>query len=263
MQNLTTRFLVFFKGNFRFFFRDNIFLLRYNPSQNLKHSKMLTIAKLFGKSPFAPLQTHMDKVASCVGELPSLFKAIIEQEMETIEAIRASISRTEHLADITKNEIRNHLPKSLFLQVDRSTLLDILSLQDAIADQAEEIAHQAGMRKVLILPDLQADFLSFASKSVETFSLARKVMLEIEELLECSFGGIEAQKVKGMVEKTAFSEYEMAVSQHKLTKRLYQESDALPYPAFHLLLTLVEEIGRLGFFSEKLAIRVRMLLEVK
>jgi uncharacterized protein len=224
---------------------------------------MLTIAKLFGKSPFAPLQTHMDKVACCVGELPALFKGLLEQDMFAIEKIGANISRLEHEADLTKNDIRNHLPKSLFLPVDRGALLEILSLQDAIADQAEEIALHAGMRKLPILPDMQADFSSFCAKSVEAFWLARKVIKELEELIESSFGGIEAQKVKAMVEQIAFHEYEMVQIRNRLIKRLYQGEGDLPYPVFHLSLTLFEEIGRLASLSEKLGNHVRMLLELK
>src|SRR5580704_5745643 len=106
---------------------------------------MLTIARLFGKSPFAPLQTHMDKVASCIGELPNLFEAVIDQDSHAIQIIGEKISKLEHEADLTKNDIRNHLPKSIFLPLDRSALLDILSLQDAIADQAEEIAENASL----------------------------------------------------------------------------------------------------------------------
>src|ERR1700681_624582 len=100
---------------------------------------MLTIARLFGKSPFAPLQTHMDKVASCIGELPYLFKAFLEQDADAIQKIGEKISKLEHEADLTKNDIRNHLPKSLFLPMDRSHFLDILSIQDSIADKAEEV----------------------------------------------------------------------------------------------------------------------------
>lgn len=224
---------------------------------------MLTIARLFGKSPFAPLQTHMDKVACCVSELPALFKAMVGQDLVAITRIKELISTLEHEADLTKNDIRNHLPKSLFLQVDRASLLEILSLQDAIADKAESIAQHAEMRKITLLSNMEEDFLNFCSKNIETFWLARKVLKEFEELLESSFGGIEAQKVKGMVEQIAFSEYEMATLQNKLIKRLYQEADAVAYPVFHLLLTLIEEIGRIACLSEKLGNRVRMLLEIK
>lgn len=224
---------------------------------------MLTIARLFGKSPFAPLQTHMDKVACCVGELPALFKALMDQDMDAIERIGAHISFLEHEADLTKNDIRNHLPKSLFLPVDRSAILEILALQDAIADQTETIAHYAKMRKLFIFSELEKEFSSYCCKNLEAFWLSRKVIQELEDLLESSFGGIEAQKVKGMVEQIAFCEYETDLIQNKLLKQLYEGGDNMPYPIFHLLLTLIEKIGQLSCLSEKLGNRVRMLLELK
>lgn len=224
---------------------------------------MLTIAKLFGKSPFAALQTHMDKVASCIGELPSLFEAVLTKNGEKIERISLAISRLEHEADLTKNDIRNHLPKSLFLPVDRGTLLQILSLQDALADQAEAIAQHAAMRSLKLLDGMEEGFRALCEKTMEAFSLGRQVMRELEELLESSFGGIEAQKVKGMVEQIAFCEYEATQIQIGLLKRLYQGGDTMPYPAFHLCHTLIEEIGNLACLSEKLGNRIRMLLELK
>jgi len=224
---------------------------------------MLTIAKLFGKSPFAPLQTHMDKVASCIGELPALFQALVAQDMKAIERVSQQISRLEHEADLTKNDIRTHLPRTLFLPVDHGELLEILSLQDSLADQAEKIAERSTMRKLQLLPEMREDFSSLCTKVVEAFWLAHKVIKELEELLESSFGGIEAQKVKGMVEQIAFHEYETSQLQNHLIKCLYQGGDAMPYPAFHLCLSLIEEIGRLACISEELGNRVRMLLELK
>jgi hypothetical protein len=223
---------------------------------------MLTIAKLFGKSPFAPLQTHMDKVSSCVEELPALFQALVSQDMQAVQKIGTRISELEHEADLTKNDIRNHLPKGLFLQVNRSCLLDILSLQDAIADKAEEIAIHSGMRP-LSFDGMREDFLSLSGKSIEAFWLGRKIIQELEELLESSFGGIEAQKAKGMVEQIAFCEHETVVFRNHLKKRLYVEGDKMAYPSFHLCLTLIEEIAMLACLSEKLANRIRMLLELK
>lgn len=224
---------------------------------------MLTIAKLFGKSPFAPLQTHMDKVASCVGELPSLFQALFAQDLSTIEENVTKISQLEHEADLTRHDIRTHLPKSLFLPVDHSSLLEILSLQDSLADQAEKIAYKCATRKLILLPEMQEDFSSLCTKVIEAFWLVRKVIEELEELLESSFGGVEAQKVKGMVEQIAFCEYETEQLQHQLTKNLYRGGDTMPYPAFHLCLGLIDEIGELARISEELGNRVRMLLELK
>ncbi len=224
---------------------------------------VLTIARLFGKSPFAPLQTHMGRVAACIGELPALFKAFIDQDLDAIEKIAKTISELEHEADLTKNDIRNHLPRSLFLPLDRGAILDILSLQDALADQAEAISMHAGMRQLELLPDMLEDFPLFCKKNMDVFWLARQVIKELEDLLECSFGGIEAEKVKGMVEQIAYLEYETTQIQNRLMKTLYQKGDALPYPAFHLAFTIIQEIGMLSKISEKLGNRVRMLLELR
>jgi predicted phosphate transport protein (TIGR00153 family) len=223
---------------------------------------MLTIARLFGKSPFAPLQTHMNKVSSCLAELPALFKAFLAQDAADLTKISERISSLEHDADLTKNDIRSHLPKSLFLPFDRGALLEILSLQDALADQAEQIAKSAGMRPLELLPEMKDDFIAYCQKNMDVFWQVREVIRELEELLECSFGGIEAEKVKGMVEKISYCDYEVDLLQNRLLKTLYEKGEALPFPAFQLGLTLIEEIGTLSSISERLGNRVRMLLEL-
>ena len=223
---------------------------------------MLTIARLFGKSPFAPLQTHMDRVASCVGKLPELFQALLIGDLVGIEAAADQISKLEHDADLTKNDIRNHLPKSLFMPVDRGSLLEILALQDQLADQAESIAHRAALRAFQLPEPMREGFTLLCKKNLEAFWLVREVMRELDELLESSFGGIEAEKVKGMTEQIAFLEYQNNLQQRELLKVLYHD-DSLSYPLFHLILRLIEQIGSIACLSEKLGNRVRMLLELK
>ncbi len=224
---------------------------------------MLSIARLFGRSPFSPLQTHMDRVASCMSELPALFEAILAKDVEAIAQICLTISELEHQADLTKNDIRNHLPKSLFLPVDRGSLLDILALQDALSDQAEKIA-QTATYKLLELPkSMKPSFTLLCTQTMELFWLTRQVISELDELLESSFGGIEAEKVKTMVEQIAFREYENASLQVTLLRQLYQDGAHLPYPDFHLCHTLIGDIGELSRISEKLGNRIRMLLELK
>lgn len=224
---------------------------------------MLTIAKLFGKSPFSPLQSHMKKVSMCIKELPLLLEAIESQDQSQIENHVKKISKLEHEADLTKNDIRNHLPKSLFLPIERSTLLEILSLQDSLADKAEDIGVVITLHPLTCYDLLKTDFIDFYKGNIEAFFLAKKIIEEIDELLESSFGGIEAQKVKEMVDQVSLKEHELALMQHQLLKRLYSLGEKMDYPAFHLWVTLVKEIGSISDLSEKLANRIRMVLEIK
>lgn len=224
---------------------------------------MLNLSKLFGKSPFAPLQNHLDKVASCVKELPSLFKEVAKKDMKEIERIAKKISELEHEADLTKNDIRNHLPKSLFLPLSRTDFLEILSIQDSFADLAEDIAVLSTLKPLENYNDLKEDFENFCMSNLETFDLAKKVIKEFDILLESSFGGIEAEKVKGMIEELAYKEHEMDILQYKILKKLFNLTDKMDYATFHLWRNILKEIGEISNLAEKLGNRIRMILEIK
>jgi len=222
-----------------------------------------TIIGLFGKSPFAPLQSHMDKVGSCVHMVPELFNAIEKKDYQTLEQIALKISKLEHDADLTKNDIRNHLPKSLFLPIDRSHLLEILSLQDSLADRAEDVAVLVTLKPLEMLPSLKVDFYDFLTKNIESFDGVKKIIKEMHELLESSFGGIEAEKVRAMVEVVAFKEHEVDLVQRKLLRALFKAENEMTYTTFHLWQKIFEAIASISNISEKLAYRVRMTLELK
>ncbi|MDR3624287.1 MAG: TIGR00153 family protein [Chlamydiales bacterium] len=224
---------------------------------------MLNILKLFGQSPFSPLQLHMQKVANCVGKIKEIFLALADEDYARVEKLAAQISELEHEADLTKNDIRNHLTKGLFLLIDRRDLLDILSIQDSIADKAEDISVLLTIRNLKMESVFQPHFNNFLEKNIESFQSILQVIQELDELLETSFGGLEAEKVKKMVEHVAYLEHEADLLQLQLLKRLFNSEKDLAYPVFQLWLKIFEEIGSLSNLSERLGNRIRMLLEVK
>lgn len=223
---------------------------------------MLTIAKLFGKSPFNHLQNHMHKVTSCIKKLDELFKLLVEENFQEIEEQVAVLSKLEHDADLCKNDIRNNLPKSLYLPIDRSQFLDILSLQDSLADKAEEIGNLMLLKPVKAFPkELESSFTTFVNKNMEAFWEARNIIKELNELIESSFGGQEAEKVKEMVDKTSYITYESDCLQRQALKTFFATANNLPYPSFYLWVRLIEEIGAISHIAEKLAHRIRQIIE--
>ncbi len=224
---------------------------------------MITIARLFGKSPFAPLQTHMKRVSQCIEKLSTIFDILPKADLERIEKLSKELSSLEHEADLTKNDIRNHLPKSLFLPIDRAHFLDILSIQDSIADKAEEIGILLSFKLLETDALLKASLEEFYKKSTAVFFQSKKIIEELDELLESSFGGIGAEKVKSMVEHTAFLEHEARQMQRKLMKQILSQNPSFSAPSFYLWEHLIQQIGTIGEFSERLANRIRMILELK
>lgn len=218
---------------------------------------------LFGRSPIAPIQSHMDQVARCVHMLPELFAALAEGAYSQVEELTKKISEGEHQADIIKNDIRNHLPKSLILSIDRNNLLDILSMQDSIADIAEDIAVLVTLKPLVILSDFSNELLAFMHKNIEAFDEAHKIIIELNELSESSFGGLEAEKVRALVDLVAFKEHEADLMQRKLLAKLLALEDEISFATFYLWQKIFQALAALSDLAEKLANRVRMILELQ
>lgn len=210
-----------------------------------------------------PLQSHMEKVAECVQLLQPLFQAIWAKDQAKVEEIAQKISEAELAADLIKIDIRNHVPKSLFLAVDRTHLLEILSIQDHIADRAEDVAVLVTLKTLEAIPEMAADFDLFLKKNVEAFQQAHQIIRELNELLETSFGGIEAEKVRLMVEKVAYHEHEVDLLQRKLLKTLFKAEEGMSFSTFLLWQKIFGAIADLSNLSEKLAYRIRSTLELK
>jgi len=224
---------------------------------------MRTIANLFRGSPFQPLQTHMKQVNDCVRKMEELYAAFLEQDFNKLDKLAVEVSRLENLADATKNEIRNNLPRGIFLAINRGDLLEILKLQDNIADKAEDIAVLMTLKRLKPLEGLEDDLKAFLDKNLATVNEAYMVVREMNIMLESSFSGKEAKLVEDMVNNVAFLEHEVDIIQARLLKKLFSIGDKLPCTSFYLWINIFKTMASLSNTAENLADRVRMLLELK
>lgn len=237
-------------------------LLNYDDIYNGDNT-MLTILNLFGRSPFAPLQSHMEKVIACVKMISQLFEAIYQENYEIIDGIAKEISRLEHHADLIKNDIRNHLPRSYYLPIDRSHLLEILSIQDDLADTAEDIAILTTLKNLKVPEGMERDIKSVLEKNLEAFDGTCRIIHELHELLESSFGGREAEKVRALVDEVALKEHQADILHRALFKKLIEKENEISYTTYDLWCKIFQKVANLSNLSEKLANRVRMTLDVK
>ena len=76
------------------------------------------------------------------------------------------LAELENEADGIKNELRAHLPKSLFMPVDRRDLLEVLDLQDEIADTAQDIAGLLVERKMEVAEGMEQPLLNLVRRCV-------------------------------------------------------------------------------------------------
>ena len=218
------------------------------------------ISALFGRSPIRPIQQHMAKAQSCITLLGDFLEASYNNDWLKAEEIQLAIHNTENEADALKREIRTHLPRSLWLPVSRNDLLEMLQIQDRLANQARDIAGIMLGRKIEIPEELIECVRDYYQKNLNTSMQALKAINELDELLETGFRGSEATLVEGLVVELDELEHQSDVSQVKLRGMLFQIEDSLPPVDVMFLYKIIDRLGELADVSQKIGSRLLLLI---
>ena len=221
---------------------------------------MSILTKVFGKSPFEPLYQHMLKVNECVTLVKPLMEALLADDQDEVETIAKKIFKAEHDADMVKKEIRNNLPKGIFLPVNRGDMLNYLREQDKIADSAEDLAVLITLRKMRVPEELRENLKILVEKVLVTCETAMKVSSEIKLLAETSFGGAEAEKVMETIEELKLDEFEADKAQMKLAKKMFSIEATLDPVSIMMWMNVFKELGALANHAENLGDHLRMML---
>jgi predicted phosphate transport protein (TIGR00153 family) len=217
-------------------------------------------ANLFGKSPFTALQGHMRVVLECVHQIPVLFEALAKGDNQGVVAVKDIIFEKEAEADEIKNELRNRLPKSLLMPVDRRDLLEVLQMQDSIADTAQDIAGLLVERPMELPEFMQEPMHRLAHRCVDVCEMSAKIIEELDELLAMGFRGKEANKVEDMVSDLNKLEDETDELGIELARRLFQHEDEIKPVSVMMWYQLIQWVGDLADYAEKTGDRLRLLI---
>lgn len=221
------------------------------------------LQRLFARSPFGPFQDHMRKVRECVELLPSLRDAMRAGDSARVKEVAKRISQVEHEADEIKNNVRDHLPKTLFLPVDRGDLLDVLSAQDAIADKAEDVAVLASMKPLPWTPELEALCDDLLEKVLATARQSALIVESLDELVESSFSGAEAKRFHEQINALGYLEHQADKVQDQIVRKLLQLGETWSAPDFFLFMKMIEELGRVANAAERMGNRLRTFVTTK
>ncbi len=217
-------------------------------------------ASLFGRSPFKPLQEHMRKVKKCAGQVTKLFEALCDGDQKKVEDIKERIFELESEADDIKNQLRAQLPKSLFMPVDRRDLLEVLDLQDEIADTAQDIAGLLVERKMEVMDGMHQPLLNLVRRCVDACDQASRIIERLDELVETGFRGPESEAVIEMVDQLNKIESDTDQMGLELARSLFSHEDNMKPVSVVFWYNLIVMIGELADYAEKVGNRLRLLL---
>lgn len=218
------------------------------------------LSAMFGRSPFKPMQQHMAAVHACVALVPELFERLIAGDQGGLVKTQETIFEKEREADAIKQDIRGHLPRSLLLPVDRRDLLEVLEVQDAIADTAQDIAGLLLQRQMTAPDDMQAHLRQLIRRCVDAVAQAQTIVDELDELIETGFRGPEAERVETMVAELNRIETETDDLAIALARKLFEHEDAMGPVSVLFWYRLIEWIGNLADNAEKVGDRMLLLI---
>ena len=215
---------------------------------------------MFGRSPIGPLEEHMAKVNACVKQLDPFFDAVLKQDWAKVATLQKEIALLENEADDMKRELRLHLPKGLFMPVSRSDLLELLSVQDRLANKAKDIAGIVLGRKMVFPEPIAELFLQFLQRSIDAAQQANAAIHELDELLETSFSGSEIKLVEAMIAKLAEIERDTDKQQVQLRQIIFELENELPPVNVMFIYKIIEWTGDLADRAQDIGDRLQILL---
>ena len=218
------------------------------------------LANIFGTSPVQPIEKHMEIAHRCAKKLRPFFEAVVANNWDTAFEVRAEIEALEHEADNVKKEIRLNMPKSLFMPVPREDLLELLLVQDKIANRTKDVSGVIIGRQMQIPEAIADKFIEFVSRNVDATKQARKSVRELDELFTAGFKGAEVALLEDMIEKLDQIETHTDEQQAILRAALFEIEKTLDLIDAIFLYEVISLTGEIADMAERVGRRLELLL---
>lgn len=218
------------------------------------------IAGMFGQSPVAPLQKHMASVQDCIQELVPFMQAVLDEDWKSARQQQKVIAKKESAADKLKKELRLNLPKGLFMPVSRRDLLEVLKMQDKIANKSKDISGLILGRKMTFPKEMREQLMDFVTRCIDASEQAQTAINELDELIATGFGGNEIQLVESMLKKLDKIESDTDDIQVEVRASLFKLEKDLPPIDVMFMYKVIEWIGDLADNAQKVGSRLELML---
>ena len=218
------------------------------------------ISSLFGKSPISPLQQHMKKVHSCIKEFGVFAKATNAENWEKAQAAQISIAQKEHKADKLKKKLRMNLPSTFMMPFSRRDLLDVLLIQDSIANITKDLAGLMMTRRMVFPKEFAEDFIDLTGLCIKTSAAALVAINELDELLETAFSSRERKIVDQMIKKINELEHDTDIAQSEIREKLFALESSLAPVDVMFYYRAIEWLGETADAAQKVGSRFEVML---
>ena len=218
-----------------------------------------TFSELISRSPFGPIQVHMEKTKQCAEELLIYIDAASSNDWDKATISRQKIIQLEKDADGLKAETRDLLPKGLFLFVPRGDLLDLIGLADEIPNTIKDISGLIYGRKMKIPSQISTSFKDFLSEAVSAVTTASAAIDQLTEVSRLAFGSKASTELDKIISSLDSQEREIDQLEVVVRQQLFDIEKDLPPVDVIFLYDVINKIGELADRAEQLGHRLTLI----
>jgi predicted phosphate transport protein (TIGR00153 family) len=217
------------------------------------------ISEVFSNSPLALLERHVGVCVDCVERLPLYFAEAQANRWGRASDVREEICRFEGLADELKQDVRGNLPRGLWMSVSRADLLELVRVQDKMANGVKEVSGISLGRQLAFPAAMTSEVADFIDVVVQVSRVVVKIIGATRELSRSAFGTRQTNVILDFVSQVEADERRSDEMQTALRARLREHEAELSAVDAIFLYQLLSAIGDIADNAEKVAHRAQII----
>ena len=217
------------------------------------------ISEVFSNSPLALLERHVGVCVDCVERLPLYFAEAQANRWGRASDVREEICRFEGLADELKQDVRSNLPRGLWMSVSRADLLELVRVQDKMANGVKEVSGISLGRQLAFPAAMTSEVADFIDVVVQVSRIVVKIIGATRELSRSAFGTRQTNVILDFVSQVEADERRSDEMQAALRARLKEHEAELSAVDAIFLYQLLSAIGDIADNAEKVAHRAQII----
>jgi len=212
---------------------------------------------LFYKSPFENLKRHADKAHECAKMFEKAMACHLDNKCEEFDDLTDQVARIESEADAIKRNIRGHMPRSIFMPVDKFQFHFYLREQDSVLDRVEEALYWLSYRPEVIEADVAEDLMYLVQSVIPAIEKLSPMVELATHYFKTGYEGTRNQ-IKSIVVDIRQQEHEADHIERELKHKIFTKIKD-PLRVYHLV-RLVEVIGSIADKAQNAADLMRAMI---
>lgn len=217
------------------------------------------LSEVIINSPLAMLEEHVQGCAKCVAKLPKYFEAAQAGQWERARKIQEDIAALESAADDLKGAVRKNLPRGLWMSVSRTDLLELVRMQDKMANDTKDVVGLSLGRQLAFPKQLEKPLGKYIATVVDSAHAAVAVVSATRDLTRAAFGARQIKAISSRAAAVERLERKSDDLQSKLRAKLMVHEEKLSPIDAMFLYQLLLQMGEIADSAEKVAHRAQII----